>query len=85
MVEKINIMNFYMVRQFTVQAIQDTTMLTLSLSNIQRMQKQFNAQFNKLFKGSFSCLITALKLKAKAIKNASKSSRNWSEVHYRRN
>ena len=45
MFENINHMKFNLVRLFTVQALEDCTLLTLSLKNITRMQKQFNTQF----------------------------------------
>ena len=47
------------------------------------MQQQFNAQFQKFFKGSHGCFITALKLKNQAIKKSIKGSYNVTEEAYR--
>ena len=63
MFENINTVTFNMVRQFTVQALENTTLLTLSIKNIKRMQKQFNAQFKRLFKHSENGLQKAFDLK----------------------
>jgi len=43
MFETMKSSNFNIVRQFTVQAIEDTMLMTISMPNLQRMQKQFNA------------------------------------------
>ena len=52
MIDSINQQNFNLVRQFTVQALEDCIFLTIDIKNLQRMLKQFNAQFKKLFKGA---------------------------------
>jgi len=39
MMDKLNIVKFNMVRQFTIQAIRDSYYLTMNISNIQRMHK----------------------------------------------
>lgn len=50
MIDRINDQNFNLVRFFTVQAIKDCHMLTIDISNLGRMHKQFNSQFRKLFR-----------------------------------
>lgn len=52
MFENKNNYSFNMVRQFTVQALENCLLLTLSKVNLQRMQKHFNPQFKKLFRYS---------------------------------
>jgi len=59
---------FNLQRQFTVQAVEDCKLLSLSMQNLQRMWKQFNSHFNKLFEGADQCLENALRLKVLAIK-----------------
>ena len=57
MIEYLSIQNdFNLQRVFTVQAIEDCTLLSLSMQNLQRMQKQFNSEFVNLFKGADHCL-----------------------------
>ena len=70
MFENLNAKNFNLVRQFTIQAIDGCQMLSLSLKNLQRMQKQFNAQFKRLFKHGERGLQKALNLKLECINKA---------------
>ena len=68
MMDKLNIVKFNMVRQFTIQAIRDSYYLTMNISNIQRMHKQFNSQFKDLFRNAKRTLFRSLEQKAKSIK-----------------
>lgn len=83
MFENINTVTFNMVRQFTVQALENTTLLTLSIKNIKRMQKQFNAQFKRLFKHSENGLQKAFDLKLQAIASVDDPSQILSEAEFR--
>lgn len=47
---------FSLQRSFTVQAIDDCTLLSLSMKNLKRMRMQFNSEFNILFRRSDHCL-----------------------------
>lgn len=38
-IDRINIAKINLVRQFTIQAIEDSVFLTMTISNLQRMQK----------------------------------------------
>ena len=49
MIETMNSESYHMNRQFTVQAIENSEMLSLSMANLQRMSKQFQREFQDLF------------------------------------
>ena len=82
MIENMNSKNFNLVRQFTIQALHDTFLLTLSIQNLQRMQKQFNAQFNRLFKGSHKVLEKSMQIKLDAINKSDEESQIWTRADF---
>ena len=58
-----------LIRHFTVQSICDTTLLSISVSDMNRMAKQFNDQFQELFSGCKCIIERALQQKLLATTN----------------
>lgn len=54
----------------------------MSISNIQRMQKQFNSQFKDLFKNARRTLFRALEQKARAIRKIDDHTQVCSVLEY---
>lgn len=84
MMDNLNCMKFNLVRQFTIQAIRDSNYLTMSITNIQRMHKQFSSQFKELFKNAKRTLFRALEQKAKAIRKIDDRHQVFTLVDYAR-
>lgn len=84
LVENIQLHFDSLVRQFTVQTTHDSTLLSFSVNNIQRMLRQFNHQFNTLFRNSDVAVKRALSTKFKAILASGNRDNLKCETEYRR-